>query len=278
MKIDFFVGGAPKSGTSTIYDIMRQHSEISCPIIKEGHFFSLPEVKNTYYEVKFIESVKDFESNFHDSDNADMKFGDFSPSYLRYENSMERIKACNPDVKAIFILRDPIDRMISHYQMDKSLGYVNQSLDKIVFSEEETLFKSEYLDNSYYTSGVKNAIKIFGSSNVLLVSFEEFKDDSVGVVNSILSFIGISELKDFEKVHSNKTKADKYKIRFLVRKLKLSGLIKFFIPEFIKEKVKNVVLSDEVEVINRDQFIPLFLSEYEYFKLEYPEISKFWKC
>lgn len=273
MIVDFFIGGAPKAGTSSIYDAMLEHPQICCPNIKEGHYFSLPEVRNTYYEVDFIQSESELSSSYRDHD---LICGDFSPSYLRYTNSFERLKSNNPNIKAIFILRDPVSRMISHYLMDKSLGYTNKNLDELLNSSKNDLFRAEYLDNGSYHNGIEKALKTFGEKNVLLVCFEKLKEDFNQEMGRIYKFLDVEDIKYNKSVHSNKTKHDKYNLRFYFRKFGLNRIVEKFLPHNIKDYLKSKLLTDSIEHIDKEKYISLFEEEYRYFRLHYPDFAKHW--
>ena len=55
MKKNIFFVGAPKCGSSTMYEFFKILSDVSTQTPKETHFFSYPEVSNTYYDVKYIQ-------------------------------------------------------------------------------------------------------------------------------------------------------------------------------------------------------------------------------
>jgi hypothetical protein len=240
--IDFFIGGAPKCATSTLYEILKQHKRISTPKIKETHFFSYPEVSETYYDVKFVKTKLEFESLF--SESTERIRGDFSPSYLFYNSSLDRIKKYNPSAKAIFVVRDPIERLKSHYRMDKRLGYVNTDIKKAI--ETSPMHYKEYIECSRYYEGISKSINLFGKNNVLVILFEDLTENPKNACQEIFGFLGI-EVEDqinFDTV-SNKGLNDKFGLMPYARKL--NSKIRFMekIPTPIKKSIKKIMFTEK---------------------------------
>ncbi len=118
---NFFLVGAPKSGTSSFYEYLSAHPDIYLPKVKELHYFAYPEVADTYYDVPFVASESEYLGLF-DNRRGEKCAGDLSPSYLYRELAADRIQRFQPDAKIIISLRNPIKRAISHYLMDVRLA------------------------------------------------------------------------------------------------------------------------------------------------------------
>ena len=67
MKVDFFIVGAPKSGTTSLYNYLSQHHSISMSSIKEPNFFSAVDIDNQklYYKTKLCSDLKNYHSLFN---------------------------------------------------------------------------------------------------------------------------------------------------------------------------------------------------------------------
>ena len=126
MKVDFFIVGAPKAGTTSLYHYLNEHPEISMSSQKEPDYFSDADIQNEgmYYGKNRIDTIKKYHSLFDDNSESKLK-GEASVSYLFYKNVPQKIKAYNPDSKIIIMLRNPIERAFSHYLMDYRLGLVS---------------------------------------------------------------------------------------------------------------------------------------------------------
>ena len=109
---NFMCIGASKSGTTSLYDILKQHSNIFLPTFKEPHFFDISPVYEhgiSWYDKTYFSGVK-----------KEKCIGDFTPTYLFDKYAPERIlSSLGKNVKFIIILRNPVDRAYSHYLHSK---------------------------------------------------------------------------------------------------------------------------------------------------------------
>jgi len=111
MKISFLVVGTQKGGTSALDNHLRQHKSLQLAKRKEVHFFDK--------EVNFKGEAdyKAYHSSFNFSRNKKI-YGECTPSYMYWNNSIKRIHQYNPNIKIIAILRNPIYRAFSHWNME----------------------------------------------------------------------------------------------------------------------------------------------------------------
>lgn len=104
-KVDFFVIGAMKAGTSSLHALLNEHPEISTGRIKECGYF---------YESRFDETeMESYHSNF---DSKKDIWGEVCPNYSKrttFQGVAERIASYNPSAKIIYVRRDPIKRALS---------------------------------------------------------------------------------------------------------------------------------------------------------------------
>jgi hypothetical protein len=133
--VNFFCIGAQKAGTTTLYHLLSQHPDVYLPKEKEAHFFA-----DDQEYAKGIDYYLD--RYFSDPKNAKWK-GTITPSYSLFEKVPRRIKeALGTQLKFIFILRNPAERMWSQYQMNLSLKRENLSLEEAVKAEERRMLGS----------------------------------------------------------------------------------------------------------------------------------------
>ena len=130
-KIDFFLVGAARCGTTSLYNYLNNNNEIYLPKIKEPNFFSevdspkledhdLP-IPNVSYHSKIINSREVYDTLYTEAKKSQLK-GDTSPSYLWDKNTAKKIFNHNPKAKIIISLRQPLDRAYSHYIMNYYTG------------------------------------------------------------------------------------------------------------------------------------------------------------
>lgn len=243
---DFFLVGAPKSGTTSIYECFGRHPGIFVPKTKEPHFFSCPEAKDTYYEVTFVDAEPDYLELFREADE-EQRIGDFSPSYLYYKNAAVRIKERCPDAQILMVLRDPVDRAISHYLMDRRSGYQDHSLKECLLNREDhPRFYREYVEVGEYSEQVERYLRLFGGDNVHIWLFETFASYTEQTVREMLSCLGLEWRKEIMQAGpQNRFQYYKYPI---IQKIVMSGWARWFIdlvPQRLKGVVKQVALADD---------------------------------
>ncbi|MGI3130194.1 sulfotransferase family protein [Halopseudomonas pachastrellae] len=229
----FFIG-APKCGTSTLYNVFKTSSSVRVQEPKETHFFSHPEVSKTYYKVEFVDDIESYQNSFIGNGFIDI---DFSPSYLRlYKHALPRIKKFAPDAKIVILLREPVSRAKSHYLMDVSLGYQSKPfLDAI---KEEKYYK-EYIENSLYSEATTEYLKHF--KEVYITTYEELFN-SEKKFKELTDFLQIEEIKHklLNEQADNKFRQPRSHaaIRFL-RKSGVLDLLKKSVPDKIYKEIKK---------------------------------------
>jgi len=246
-KPNLFVIGAPKCGTTSIYNYLKLHPDVFLPNIKELHYFSYPEVLNTYYDVK-IESDLDKYLLWYREANHKKIVGDISPSYLYNDQSAERIKSFNPEAKVIAILREPIERAISHYLMDFKIGYVNKPLNQILKDSSSYYFK-EYIGNGLYYDKIKHFLEVFGNK-MLILSFKEMQTYPSSFMGKIFSFLEIQPIEIDYSLKYNSYAHPNTRILYYLRILKLYKIVNTITPVFIKDFAKGLIESNKYQKPN----------------------------
>ena len=269
MKVDFFIVGAPKAGTTSLYKYLNQHQDVVMSSVKEPNYFSKEELESQdlYYASKNITDEKDYHSLFQ-ANGEKKKLGEASVSYLFYPKVSKRIFTYNKDAKIIIILRNPVDRAYSHYKMDFRLGFVKRDFEDLVLNnnQEGSLFYQQYIDLGLYHLQVKSYIDEFGSTNVCVMFYEDLKKDRATFVNNILSFLNLKSDSNINfnlkynksKLPSNNFMRYLYSIS-LVRKtasfLFNERLINFINKNFFRES------NQEIESKVRHKLNQVFLND-----------------
>src|SRR6188508_1581564 len=134
---NFFIVGAPKAGTTSLYYYLKRHPEVFMSPIKEPNFFAYEETikQNLYHKEKGVGTLEEYKDLFAEANGRHKAIGEASVSYLFYPPVPERIKQMVPDAKIIISLRNPVDRALSHYYMEYKLGYVNVPLEDILLKK-----------------------------------------------------------------------------------------------------------------------------------------------
>jgi hypothetical protein len=195
---DFFLVGAPKAGTTSMYRYLAQHPEIFVPDIKEPHYFSYPEVADTYYDTRIVKTFEEYRRLFRDAEPC-QQAGDFSTSYLYHKGAAHRIADICPDARVLVSLRNPVDRAISHYLMDVRDGYQPGPLMSYINpAAREDRFFREYIEVGQYVDQVQRYLSLFGKDRVFIILFEEFTADPLKSVSAVLKFLDLKMDSDLD--------------------------------------------------------------------------------
>ncbi len=202
IKSNLFLIGAAKSGTSSLHDQLSFHKEICGIENKEPHFFCKTE-SEIYCE------VDDYLNKFHDE--GCLYYLDSSTGYLQFENSIENIVSHTESAKFIIILRNPIDRVLSHYNWlfgygDEEKGFwdaINEfGLSEPGFDNGGATGYKNYISWGMYGKKVTNLFKLVDKKNVKIVFFEDYKTRTREILREIFYFLDIEVDDDFLELAS----------------------------------------------------------------------------
>ena len=245
-KPNFFIPGAAKSGTTSLHELLDTHPDISMSKEKEP----------VYWNNKLFNEFENLEiSRYLNLFEQQVKIkGESTTSYMYYDNFIKNVKDnFHQPPKFIFILRNPIDRYISHYNWLKGLGKEKRRIDKIIEEERYLDFK-EYYDypKQYYQFGlyykwISRFIENFGKENIKIVTFEKLISERLNILNSCYEFLGVSKMDSVNFIKSNKTNKVIFPsmYHFLrkssIGKMKYTSISKYFLPKKIRMKIKSLM-------------------------------------
>jgi len=165
---------------------------VSMSSVKEPNFFSSKEVESLFYNSKCIDDSNDYHKLF--SIEKRQVRGEASVSYLYYEHVPKRIYDYNSEAKIIIMLREPIERALSHYLMDCRLGFCSEKLEDIIDNPQSyPQYFQQYLELGNYYSQIKRYQDIFGKEQLLVIFYEDFKDNTEKAMNRVFSFLEIEK-------------------------------------------------------------------------------------
>jgi len=210
--IDFIIIGAQRCGTTSLYNYLIAHPNISSALNKEVHFFDIKYNKGINWYWKQFPSVSEKVNS-----NEKSITGESTPYYLFHPLTAKRVFKHLPKIKLIVLLRNPADRAYSHYSHAVRMENESLSFDQAIKKEperlkgeEEKIFQGQYSSNhqklSYLSRGIyadqlERYLKLFKKEQMLILKSEEFFASPQQILNRVFSFLGISnfELSDFEK-------------------------------------------------------------------------------
>lgn len=295
-KANLFIVGAAKSGTTFLQQIMASHSDIFMSPVKEPNFFSNDIDKNKFrddWKKRFnedslqldnlgkiiprhswyVRNEKEYNSLYFDSDDESYR-GEASVSYLYSKKAANAIRNYAPDAKIIMILRNPIDRAISHVLMDIKTGLVNANTDPMSAIIDDysnhcrAWGKSHlYIDLGLYFEQVKRYFDNFPKEQIKIIFFDTLISDPKKVCQSISRFLDLTyELNP--NINSEKNEAGLPKNYLFSLILKNKSFMRPFsklIPADFKAYLKSLLLSNKnMPIIQKDkkeQLIDYFESD-----------------
>jgi len=199
---DFYIIGAPKCGTTSLYDWLGTHPSVCAPH-KETCFFS-QDIFPTRHLPTHIPSLEAYCRIFEFSGDQKIS-GEATPKYLYSDQALSEIARLRLDAKIIVCLRDPVDLAISlHSQKLKEGVEAEQNFEKAwrrgLFTDGQAIqnqHKSNLEINYYFWSCIGTRLKrlhdLFPSKSVMIILLNELKDDPRGTYLKGLRFL---ELED----------------------------------------------------------------------------------
>jgi hypothetical protein len=170
--------GAQKCGTTSLHYYLDQHPEIAMSRKKELDFFS---------GVTWSRGVAWYAEQF---DAAAPVRGESSPSYTDYPMTAgvaERVHALVPDAKLIYLVRDPIERILSHYLHNRSTGTERRTIEDALKHPAD----GTYITRSKYFMQLEQYLVFFPPSSILVVGQEELLRDRAATMREVFSFLGV---------------------------------------------------------------------------------------
>lgn len=265
--------GAQKCGTSSLHYYLSLHPEVFMSHHKELNFFN--------EECNWGKGLDWYKSNFPVKEGVKI-YGESFPRYTiypKFKGVSERMYKIIPQAKLIYLVRNPVERLLSQYT-DRVRGRLEERSFEEVFNKElVTSGESDYIWISKYYMQLKQFLKYYSPTQILIVNVEDLKNERVSVLKKVFEFLGIS--KDFscpqffeeKNVSGRKRKRGVLKIprHYLLRKYeknkffgKLLNLLTF---NFIKKRIEQINQNQEkVEkpVLTRkdyDKLITIFRSD-----------------
>lgn len=214
----FFIVGAAKAGTTSLYQFLSQHPQVYMSPIKEPNYFATDidtttlreevkermkllavdkflagDMKNTMHRA-FINNADDYRALFRFVQPGQIA-GEASASYLWSKEAAKNIHSFLPTAKIIIVLRHPALRMYSHYLMDRRMAVTDLSFEDALQADRQNPHRSWGSASLYYELGeyfqqVKRYYDTFPSSQLLVLFSEEMKANPVVTAQRVYQFIG----------------------------------------------------------------------------------------
>ena len=206
-KTNFVVAGTQKGGTTALGMYLQTHPQICIPQ-REVHFFD----REKSFYTKFMKYP--FYHSFFEPKPGHKVIGERTPIYMYWMDVPRRIWEYNPKMKIILILRNPIERAFSHWNMEQDRNIENipfwDALQKerercrITLPYQHRFFS--YVDKGFYTEQIRRIWRFFPSQQTLILKNEHLRYNPRDALESVTDFLGIDSFQHIEtkNVHSRR--------------------------------------------------------------------------
>lgn len=196
---DFIMIGATKCGTTSLYEYLAQHPQVLPILWKEPEYFRFPQFGVEWY-LSHFPRVPNFGPRF--------VTGEASTCYMSIWDAKTRVKEQFPDVKLIALVRDPVDKTISHFHHDRKIGCEARSYEEALtreldilealphpFRDADEYWKTEkgYVWLSLYVYFLENWLTAFPKERLLVIPSEDLYAQPAEVTSRVFEFLDLPE-------------------------------------------------------------------------------------
>jgi hypothetical protein len=199
-RLKLIVGGVQKAGTTSLFGYLAQHPQLLPPPRKELHFFDNERLDWNLPDYGPLERAF--------VDEPERLAFESTPISLFWPNALERIFAYNPDIKLIFIFRDPIERAWSHWRMETARGIETLPFGVAIREGRERLTSESvpdhawrhfsYVERGYYAAQLRRALALFPRENMLLLRAADLRHYHMATLSAIAVFLGIEPFPELQ--------------------------------------------------------------------------------
>jgi hypothetical protein len=207
LKPDFLILTFPKSGSTSLHQSLKQHPDICLPLYKETWYFSRNYAEGeSWYRERFWHCKQS---------KIPQRVVEISTEFLLKDEYLERIKETLPGAKIVVLLRDPVQRSVSHYYHSIREGFETRSITEVLVEMEntqviynkESMYKNEntYENESIYKYGyltfslryrlsIETLLKLYDRQNIKFILFEELIKEEGKVLHELQSFFEVKPI------------------------------------------------------------------------------------
>ena len=256
---NLFCIGCPKSGTTTLFKILCQHSQIHTPKFKEPFFFN-----NSNYQ----NGIDWYANTYYDDIKNEKWVLDFTPSYLYSDEALFRINEYSKgkDLKFIVMLRNPVERAYSHYLHTLRDGLEDLDFNDAIQAESERLLNYEnnllsqlkysYIYQSLYHKHLSKYFESFGRNNFFVINYDSQlldKSEFKLMISDLQNFLEIKIENLNIEIKENFASESRSKI--LQTLVNSNGLHKRLARLLFKSKINRQILINKFRKLNEKKMV-----------------------
>jgi len=276
-KPNFFIIGAAKAGTTSLYEYLKPHPQVYFSPVKEPNYFctdikvnnfSDTYRKNTFLDVEgyfrkekleplqltFVREPEHYRRLFEEVSN-EKAIGEASTSYLYSTEAAQNIRRYQPRAKIIAILRNPVERAFSHYQMALRYGHTDLDFAEAIKADYNREHKgwgiSElFIELGMYYNELKRYYDMFPENQIKVLLFDNLKKNPSATLLDCQQFLEIDVWLPETFETFNKATIPLHKgLNKFVTKWGLKNGLKKYLPGNIQEKLKKEFFSASAQQV-----------------------------
>lgn len=220
---EFLIVGAQRSGSTFLHDCLAAATTaVPSPLQKEVHYFDNKYYRSLDWYARFFENVG--------SKGPEVQTYEASPYYLFNPAVPGRVDAALPDIKILAVLRDPVERAVSHYKWMRQVDLETRSAEeafradagRIHLERDERYLRNfedplyfdfdhihyGYIRRSMYHTQIERWRAYLGPSDIRILRSEDLFENTDAVLHSVADFLGLgyTGLEDTEQTNTNESR------------------------------------------------------------------------
>lgn len=190
--VNFIIAGAQKGGTTALFDYLTDEPGVALSTVKETHFFD--DESRDWHRPDY----GDYHARF--DVRGQPAVGEATPIYIYWPNCLARIRAYNPAMRLILVLRDPVERAWSHWKMEYARGAETQPFAWCIRQGRRRLFEGQpwgfhrefsYVERGFYGDQVEQLFSLFPREQVLILRSGDLRGDPAATLAGVRRFLGL---------------------------------------------------------------------------------------
>ena len=249
MLPNFFVIGAYKSGTTSLYQYLSQHPQVFVPRVKEPSYFAFAaagQEGNTQVFFKSVKTLTEYETLYKDASNF-VAVGDVSPEYMTSPIAAQIIRKNVPHARLIAILRNPVERAYSDFLMYRRDGREKQTdFAKALDMQAERASKRDptgfYVSTGFYGEQLARYYESFPAAQIKVFLMEELQTDALSTLSQMFEFLRVDQtfVPDNLTIYNRSGIASNYLVNKLFQyRSFVAPLARRLIPGKLRTRIRN---------------------------------------
>jgi len=233
-----FIGvGSQRAGTTWLYNCLKEHPQIFLTKKKELHFFDL----------NFNYNYEDYLHHFDTEEARQAKaIGEITPNYYQYPQALDRIAEFDSEIKIIYIVRNPIERAFSHYQLFSDNHFKGKSFSEIIRENKNII------DLGLQAKHLSKMKSLFKFQNILVLTYDDLCQNPDLFIRKVFNFLEVDESFTPTKLNKRINRVVLPRAQLFFTAIKMNWFIQWCKKSVFAEKIKNMAKPKKANRIKND--------------------------